>query len=114
MSRTFQPTSRKTMTLRGRPGQSCNAIKGKGPQCFRCEGYGHYGLNVLLISRNNRKVIISPGLMKKKKKKKMERKSIMLKLLLEDVNLIRIPMVMTLPMINCLIPMKKSALRERS
>jgi hypothetical protein len=83
---------------------------------LRIEGMVTTGLNALVISRNNIKAIISPSLKKKKKKKKsiMERMSIMLQLLLEDVNLMRIPIVMILPMMSCLTSMKKCASRERN
>jgi len=65
MSRTFHPTSRKKMTLKKRPGQRSNTIKGKDLSASDVKGMVTTGLNVLLISRNNIKAIISPGLMKK-------------------------------------------------
>jgi hypothetical protein len=117
MSRTFHLTSGNIMTLKERPRHKSNTINGKDLNASDVKGMVTTGLNALLISRNNIKAIISPGLKKKKKKKKkksiMERMSIMLQLLLEDVNLMRIPMVMILPMMSCLTPMKKCASRER-
>ena len=48
------------------------------------------------------------------KKNQMEKVPIKLLPLLEDASLMRIPMVLTFPMMNFLIPMKKFALKVKN
>jgi len=53
-------TSGNIMTLRERPRQKSNTIKGKDLSASDVKGMVTTGLNALLISRNNRKAIIFP------------------------------------------------------
>ena len=113
MSRTYRLTSAKTVILRERLKLKNNPTKEKVFSVMVVRVLVTFDLSVLLISRNNIKVILFPDLMKMiMNKNQMMKVQIISELLLRDVNLMKT--LMMLPMMNSSIPMKKLFLKERN